>query len=462
MGTQFKMARIQYSIHGRRVQIADLINAGLLKSGDTLTLDLSQAKGTVTRDGGIRLKPGVVFRTPSRAASESLGGGSLDGWRHWQDAQGTSLAILRDQLLASVSSATPQTSRPVSTVFAHEEYVESELREFLKTAQQMAADGKPVRITVRRLLDKWGMRRRTASQTDVVRDDLFNYGLTTSPDFATDAQFDESVRLVAIPEVREVTPAPTSKPSQVPQGGTEPPSIAEEVFPMGVTLGLIVKNSTAETSVDPNSSLDVAVTKMRRENLDVLPVGIAHSHRGVVTWKSIATALHRSASPTLRSATVEATRVDRSRHLLSAVDLIEEHGCVAVFDGRLFMGVVTAADVAASYGALAKPFVLLTELDRLLRSIVSAVGIENAPESVRSKSAADLDFGDYQTAFGYPNFWEKLGWRLSREEFGRSLDRIRRFRNDVMHANSVEEADEREIQQVRNILDTVRDYNPGD
>ncbi|MGN7061934.1 hypothetical protein ACTHRZ_11565, partial [Neisseria sp. P0001.S006] len=45
----------------------------------------------------------------------------------------------------------------------------------------------------------------------------------------------------------------------------------------------------------------------------------------------------------------------------------------------------------------------------------------------------DLNFGGYQTILGNSEIWKRLNLNLDRQEFIKTLDKIREIRNDVMH-----------------------------
>ena len=73
---------------GRRVRLADLVEAGLLVPGDSLVWDrlrLGESyRATVTKNGALQLEDGRTFASPSRAAMEAAGVGSYDGWWAWR------------------------------------------------------------------------------------------------------------------------------------------------------------------------------------------------------------------------------------------------------------------------------------------------------------------------------------------------------------------------------------------
>ncbi len=90
-------------IAGRRMRVADLLDAELLEVGDNLTWERPRVGETYAASvndlGAIELPDGRAFTSPSRAAMESAGIASYDGWYAWRvDRSGILLNDLRKQL----------------------------------------------------------------------------------------------------------------------------------------------------------------------------------------------------------------------------------------------------------------------------------------------------------------------------------------------------------------------------
>jgi hypothetical protein len=83
---------------GKRVAIADLVNAGLVGVGTELSWDRPRLgqnfKATIVENGELRLSDGRTFATPSRAAKEAAGVDTQDGWEAWKLPDGRTLAQL--------------------------------------------------------------------------------------------------------------------------------------------------------------------------------------------------------------------------------------------------------------------------------------------------------------------------------------------------------------------------------
>lgn len=84
----------------RRILVADLMNAGLIRAGTGLIWKRPRSGSTyraeVLENGMLRIEDGREFSSPSRAAVEAAGGTAFDGWNAWKVAQtGELLAEVR-------------------------------------------------------------------------------------------------------------------------------------------------------------------------------------------------------------------------------------------------------------------------------------------------------------------------------------------------------------------------------
>jgi hypothetical protein len=92
-------------LDGRRIRVADLLDAGLLRASQTLVWDrprLGQRySAEVLENGSIRLEDGRAYSSPSRAAMEAADIPSYDGWYAWRvdGLEGPTLQDLRLQLV---------------------------------------------------------------------------------------------------------------------------------------------------------------------------------------------------------------------------------------------------------------------------------------------------------------------------------------------------------------------------
>jgi hypothetical protein len=91
-------------IDGRRVRVADLLEAELLHANQSLVWDRPRLgeryAAEVLENGAIRLADGRTYSSPSRAAMEAAGIPSYDGWYAWrvEELDGPTLQDLRVHL----------------------------------------------------------------------------------------------------------------------------------------------------------------------------------------------------------------------------------------------------------------------------------------------------------------------------------------------------------------------------
>jgi CBS domain-containing protein len=312
---------------------------------------------------------------------------------------------------------------------------------------------------VRELINWWGLTSRGYRLCRPVEADLANYGLTTEPRFR-DVRLDTTVRLIAEESVEDDTPQADQQDHD--DAGRED---------IGIKLGHIQSAVNRElVSVNPNSTINEALTLMLLDDYSQLPVlNGPHNLRGAVTWRSILKAQYSDAQATLSEATVEAKVYSYGTPLLEVLPVLEDEDYVFVHDDRkAVIGIVTAADVAGNYRETAASFLLIGEIDRLLRRIIAAqVPFEEVTALCATQARPpagfdELSFGDYQQVLGNPAAWQRLAWPLDHKKFIKRLDRIRELRNDVLHFNSPDPMAPEGVHQLREFSRVLRQFGKTD
>jgi hypothetical protein len=98
-----------YSYHGRRVTVADLIEAGHLNVGETIEYRRAREgvvfTASLSTEGRIRVEDGREFESLSRAAATLANVGALPGWEVWTAPArgGRRLMDLRSEFLEAVA-----------------------------------------------------------------------------------------------------------------------------------------------------------------------------------------------------------------------------------------------------------------------------------------------------------------------------------------------------------------------
>ncbi|MER7010865.1 CBS domain-containing protein [Saccharopolyspora sp. NPDC000359] len=453
--------RSMYLIGGRRVTVSDLLDAGLIEAGTKLKFARSRIGvtfyATVTDNGRIRLEPsGEEFRSPSRAAMVAAGMRAVDGWRAWLVVgQERLLDAVRQQLLdQAVSKAAAEAPQQ------DEDTARQRVHERLRQARSRADARNPDRITVRELLRFWGAEER-GDQVSQIEADLANHGLVTRPSFRA-VTLDSVVSLTIPPDDGEGAGAAQETEAgdlQVVENDE-----GDDDLNVRLTVGNLSPLNGVE-SVGPNSTLEEATTKMLLNDFSQLAVlSGPRNLRGAVTWRSIAQALQQKAAASVADAIsphVEVVPYDRD--LFEVLPVLQQRDFVFVLDhSKAIKGIVTTADVAHHFGAMATPYFQLGELDQTLRWILRRTFHIEAVQSLCARPVASFDklsMGDYQRILENKDFWGKLGWPLDRSSFIARLEEIRHIRNKVMHfhpdpvpADAVEK-----LRRFTNLLHQYRD-----
>lgn len=453
--------RSSYLLDGRRVRVSDLLAAGLLAPGASLVFRRTKTgvahRAEVLATGQLRLADGRTWSSPSRAAAMAAEVRALDGWHAWvEEDTGRSIDSLRQELLDNVAAGEGDGQTGDSAV----DVVQLKPRhEQLKEFRAKAEAGEPVQMTVRELLAMWKARARGYRVSSLIETDLANHGLRTSPHWQK-VTLDANVQLQPLTtDKAEVDEGSGIEAGDA--GGDDP-----DELDVGLTVGNLPSAMGGVCCVSPSASLNEAVTLMLINDFSQLPVLAGpRSLKGAVTWRSIARARHANPNAGLREATVRADYVSYDRELIDVLPTLYASEFVFVRDQTTaFCGIVTASDVVSAYGELVTPFLLIGELDQLLRRVISqAFPLDDVrslcdPEGSRQlQSFDDLTVGDYQQVLQNPAKWTQVGWPLDRAVFCRRLDELREVRNDVMHFNP-DPTPPDTIAKLRGLIGLVRQY----
>ena len=152
--------------------------------------------------------------------------------------------------------------------------------------------------------------------------------------------------------------------------------------------------------------------------------------------------------------------------LKSVVSQLEGNDVILVIgrDKRL-QGIVTAWDLAEEFAGLVDPFMRIGEIEERLRTLVERrLGKDKVTEFLRDDGVSDdgptaeldeLTMGELQRVLEFPKHWDELGLAFDRTVFTRGLNRVRIYRNRLMHFR--DPLKEHEMTQLANFCDTVRE-----
>jgi hypothetical protein len=107
---------------------------------------------------------------------------------------------------------------------------------------------------------------------------------------------------------------------------------------------------------------------------------------------------------------------------------------------NMFVGILTATDLAQSFHSTSGPFIKIGEIEARLRVIVNDLPLpviqqarQSADSSRQVNSASDLTFGEYVRIMQNPEHWDQLHLPFDRATVVRNLEEVNQLRNDVMH-----------------------------
>lgn len=319
----------------------------------------------------------------------------------------------------------------------------------LREVNDRLNSGEAPTATVRELLQWFGVHRRRYRIVGCIRRVLKDLNLETEPDF--EAQYiDGNIRFtrskcividsgtgvsVVVPPVTMVVDDKKSETSSA-YAPTDPSH----------RLSRLDAAHNKPTCVVPTALLETATTLMLRNDFSQLPVMSGERDvKGMISWKTIGMRLAIGQPVTeVRHCMDNHIELNIEDSIFDAILLIEKHECVLVRnrnDGNTISGLVTAADISNQFKKLAEPFLLLEDIENLLRTII---GSHFTPaELQKAKDPSDLDrqiedvtdltFGEYVRLLENPEQWCKLGLKLDRSQIIDELGKVRDIRNDVMH-----------------------------
>lgn len=455
--------RQQHLLNGRRVQVLDLLNAGLLNINEKLVYRRPQVGeeyvAVVDRRGHLRIG-GRPFKTLSGAAS-AVSGTQVDGWDVWvvQDS-GLPLSALRQTLLAQNAASDLESD-------SAESIERSQRHDFLVEAKKQA-EGNPRRITVRELLAYWNCRARNPDIDAEIQADLTNYGLTTRPDFST-VGLGDLVTLSNANASQDFFDKDSATAEPPGNGPDVPPAAAQidaQTIVRRVSVGSLPSALGGIVSVTPSSSIVEAITRMVVNDYSQVAVMTGDRNvAGAVSWRSIARARNIDPDCSLQAAMFKPREFAHSSDLIETLAVLDDDDFFLV-RGPIneISGIVTASDVVRAYKELASPFLLIGEIDQMLRRIIEVAFDSDTiisacdPQGTRKvTSVTELTIGDYKRILEHPGRWADLDWKLDRRVFCEQLDEVRKLRNQVMHFNA-DPLPDPTVRMLQSFLVLLREY----
>lgn len=324
------------------------------------------------------------------------------------------------------------------------------------------------------LLAAFGYVRRRQTAIDEINATLAELGLVTDPSIGPNMPL-RSPRIKFSLGVSEAT---TTEPSAADE--TEPleeeASDPDVVSSTQVSTFRVAELAAADKPVgwiNPNASVAAAYTKMSLNKFSQLVVAGSANPRqqdikGIVSYESIAKALLKGAATEVRQCIDDSVpTVNADADLKDVVPRLAAHDVVLVVghDHRL-QGIVTAWDLAEEFAQLVDPFKRIGEIEARLRAVVeNKLGLDGVnsflaahpPTATEQHDGiSELTIGELQRVLSSADNWEHVGLPgLDRSTFVAALDRMRLFRNRLMHFK--DPLTEEETQELSRLCDLVRE-----
>jgi predicted transcriptional regulator len=344
-----------------------------------------------------------------------------------------------------------------------------------EAARRLASNEPPLEVSVRTILEWFGVERRSAPKSEMIRATLSGFDLETRPDFDS-VHVDTPVALVRTERPSEdvVNPLEPQPAAGAATGKVEHPESAQtSALSATFRIGTLVKPDRTVTRISPQATLREAMSLMLCERVSHLPVmPNERTVKGIVRWKDVGRFMLLDTEAHLdkpvERVMVQAVVVSMDLPFLAAVADIIEHGCVLVADlQNRITGIVTTKDLGGQLQHLAAPFVTLGEIERGLRVLVEQG--EFTVEELRAfvqepgdprpiASAADLTLGQFERLLQRDEVWSRLEIPLGKRAFVERLRAVRLIRNAVMHfdPDGPSERERRELQKFLDLMYEIR------
>jgi CBS domain-containing protein len=331
-------------------------------------------------------------------------------------------------------------------------------RKELNRVIRILGQGKPVPpISIRQFLSWFDVQRRTRWNVVYVDNLLREFGVQTVPSYL-DTWVDNPITF-ALSEPREHSGS--EEVSEAETAGADDALDHSFADDPSFKIGKIINSESAPVSVKPNATLHQATTVMLANNFSQVPVMTTDREvKGVVSWTSIGARTAAGIDSSEVQAYMDEHReIPASATLFDAIRVIRESDYVLVrASDRRIVGIVTASDIAMQFESISTPFLLLSEIENHLRTLIAkrltktdikrACNPDHLPEEFSSVS--ELTFGNLVRVLEYSENWDKLRLNPDRSVFCSELSDINRIRNDVMHFDPDPLTDQH-INKLRNI-----------
>jgi hypothetical protein len=315
--------------------------------------------------------------------------------------------------------------------------------QLVKVSEDLKAGRAVDPVTVRTFLSWFGAQRRGYNIVAGIKAGLAAAGVMTDPDIEY-TWIDGQINFLP------VGTASTPEESESSATGEEARAQDASESPAWVSRDATYRVSRLQAanqkivSCKPDSPISEVVTLLLAGGFSQLPVMISDRDvKGMVTWKSIGMRVALGyADGEARHFMVPQHEIRAESSIFAAIPIIVENDYVLVRgQANLITGIITANDLSLQFRQLTEPFLLIGEIENMIRNMIgnkfSVADLASARDSSSGdasiSSVADMTFGEYVRLLENAERWEKFGLPVDRVIFCKNLDKVRLIRNDVTH-----------------------------
>ena len=351
-------------------------------------------------------------------------------------------------------------------------------QEYLKSIQTELKSGRHQHRMGQNLLSAFGYVRRRATAIEEINSTLEKLELEADPPINAEMPLrTPRIRFSLMPSDGVATPQDVSDAETTNSNSFDPlpedtedddSSLPEPAFSISE-----LKSAKSDVEcVSPSAPIQQAYTVMLLRKYSQLVVANQPTPRqqdikGVVSFQSMAKALMNGKPTTVGDCVDKEVSFAQSHDdLKSVVSQLSENDVVLVIglDKRL-QGIVTAWDLAEEFAELVDPFKRIGEIEERLRALVGGrLGKDKVVEFLRDPGLSgkdpmaeleELTMGELQRVLEFPGHWDALGLVFDRGVFIGALNKVRDYRNRLMHFR--DPLTEAEMTHLTNFCDTVRE-----
>lgn len=224
-------------------------------------------------------------------------------------------------------------------------------------------------------------------------------------------------------------------------------SLNSEKIDPSYKISRIISPEKNIISVKPDSDISEAITKMIGHDYSQLPVMQQPKRglKGIVSWKSIGKMLANNLDIfSLKVKDVmdkEVKVINDEKSFFEAIPEIINHEFVLIKNhSDEIYGIITTTDLSVQFNHLTKPFLLISEIERKIRILLSSLDKSHfetlkstEPINRNIENIYDLTFGDYIRLIERPQIWDSMKLKVNRKLFCELLNKVRVIRNKIMH-----------------------------